>query len=42
MVSGRLRLLMVLLLCATAEVLLATPFWGATQSSPADTPLDAL
>ncbi len=42
MTGARLRLLMVLLLCATAEALLATPFWGATQSSPADTPLDAL
>jgi hypothetical protein len=42
MAGARLRLLMVLLLCVTAESLLATPFWGATQSSPVDTPLDAL
>ncbi|MGB5737177.1 MAG: L,D-transpeptidase [Thiohalocapsa sp.] len=40
--SARFRLLLVLLLCVTTEALLATPFWGANRSSPADTPLDAL
>ena len=38
----RLLMLLVAMLVAPIPVLLATPFWGATESSPADTPLEAL